>query len=60
MTNLIDGEKAFKEIKKILIGIDYEVIVGELGWWDTSKGAEFGAEKLKLIKAVLTESDKDS
>jgi hypothetical protein len=44
---LIDG------IKKILAGIDETETESQLGWWETSSGAEFGKRKLdELIKLI--------
>jgi hypothetical protein len=40
-------------IKNILKGIDQTEIESPDGWWETSTGAEFGAEKLKQIIEVL-------
>ena len=40
-------------IKDILRGVDQTEIESPDGWWETSTGAEFGAEKLKQIMAAL-------
>jgi len=46
-----------EKILKILDGIDKTEVEtcrpgyeGAEGWWETSTGAEFGAERIKLIK----------
>ena len=44
-------EDLFAEIRRVLNGIDKTEMDG--GWWETSKGAEFGAQKLKEIRALL-------
>jgi len=42
-----------KEIRSLLKGIDKEELEDYEGWWSTSKGAEFGKEKLEeLIRLV--------
>jgi len=42
-----------KEIRVLLKGIDKDELQHEEGWWSTSKGAEFGKEKLdELIRLV--------
>jgi hypothetical protein len=40
-------------IKDILKGIDQTEIESPDGWWETSIGAEFGAEKLKQIVEII-------
>jgi hypothetical protein len=48
--NLVFEAKLFvEEIKTILIGIDYEETNHKDGWWETSKGAKFGRERLSLL-----------
>lgn len=44
-------EKAETELDGILVGIDKEENVN--GWWETSTGAEFGAKKLRELRAFL-------
>jgi hypothetical protein len=41
------------EIEKLLIGIDTTETTNESGWWETSVGAEFGAEILGKIRLLL-------
>ena len=42
-----------EEIKAILSGIDCTESSSENGWWETSTGAEFGAQKLnEVIEAI--------
>ena len=44
-----------EEIRGLLKGIDKEELEDYEGWWSTSKGAEFGKEKLEeLIRLVNT------
>jgi len=47
------------EIDRILKGIDMEVCESDDGWWETSVGSEYGAQKLREIKQLLncTQSD---
>jgi len=40
-----------EQIKELLKGIDETELNG--GWWETSTGAEFGAEKLKALIALV-------
>ena len=40
-----------EQIKELLKGIDETELNG--GWWETSTGAEFGAEKLKELIALI-------
>ena len=42
-------------IKDILTGIDQTGIESSDGWWETSTGAKFGAEKLKQIEEALAQ-----
>lgn len=48
-----------EEIKKILIGIDQTELENPEGWWETSAGAEFGANKLKQIAEALAQSEQE-
>lgn len=41
------------EITKILDGIDHTQCDTPTGWWETSTGAEFGANRLALILAII-------
>ena len=42
-----------EQIKELLKGID-ETETGSIdGWWETSEGAAFGAEKLKELLALV-------
>jgi hypothetical protein len=43
-------------IKDILKGIDQTEIESSDGWWETSTGAKFGAEKLKQIEETLAQT----
>ena len=43
-------------IKDILKGIDQTEIESSDGWWETSTGAKFGAEKLKQILELLAQT----
>jgi hypothetical protein len=43
------------KIEEILKGIDKTEIDAEEGWWETSTGAEFGAERLRQIRALFKE-----
>ena len=45
-----------EQIKELLKGID-ETETGSIdGWWETSDGAKFGAEKLKELLALVERS----
>ena len=48
-----------EEIKKILIGIDKTELENPEGWWETSAGAEFGANKLKQIAEALAQPEQE-
>lgn len=52
MNSIID------KIKELLKGIDETETDSVDGWWETSTGAAFGAEKLKELLA-LVESNND-
>lgn len=41
------------KIREILKGIDKDQCESEEGWWETSKGAEFGKRKLEDIIKLL-------
>ena len=43
--------RLIEQTKELLKGIDETELNG--GWWETSTGAEFGAEKLKELIAAL-------
>jgi hypothetical protein len=42
-----------EEIKELLKGIDETETQSNEGWWETSTGADFGAEKLKELIALV-------
>jgi len=50
------GEGLRALVEQILDGIDRQETDVPAGWWETSNGAEFGAEILQKIRAVLTSS----
>ena len=50
MTNPTDPAAA---IELILVGIDELECSNDEGWWPTSTGAEFGAEKLAEVQAFI-------
>lgn len=52
----MDVEEAVAEARRILYGIDVEEYVSDDGWWETSFGAKFGAQKLAEIEALIRES----
>ena len=45
-----------EKIKVILKGIDQEECESAEGWWETSTGAEFGAEALKQILELVAQT----
>ena len=51
--------RMIEEIKKILIGIDQTELENPEGWWETSAGAEFGANKLKQIAEALAQPEQE-
>lgn len=51
--SLNDDERTalLRDIEEILVGIDRDECDGpQGGWWPTSAGAVFGAERLRLIR----------
>jgi hypothetical protein len=53
-------QKRLASILDILSGIDAEEADSQDGWWPTSVGAEFGAEKLRQIKALFADTEPDN
>ena len=49
----MDKEKLIREIKEILGGINQTQCEGGRGYWETSTGAKFGAEKLKEVITAI-------
>lgn len=45
-----------KQIEKILEGIDKTETEDKNGWWETSTGAKFGAQKLEELKKLIREN----
>ena len=45
--------KKLAEVEKVLDGIDKDETEYQDGWWETSVGAKFGAQKLKEIRSIL-------
>jgi hypothetical protein len=54
MKNTTEGLLA--EIEKILDGIDRQETDDETGWWETSHGADFGRERLILIRQLFSKA----
>ena len=46
-------EELKSEIRRILSGIDQTEADGPSGWWETSAGAEFGAQKLAELESLI-------
>lgn len=42
-----------EEVRQILAGIDEQETQRDDGWWETSTGAEFGAQKLAEVVALI-------
>lgn len=42
-----------QEVEQILAGIDKTESESADGWWETSAGSAFGAERLKLVMAAI-------
>jgi len=47
-----------KEIEEILRGIDDEETQSEDGWWETEAGADFGKQRLDLIRELFKQDEK--
>lgn len=43
----------YDQIAEILKGIDKTESDDDMGWWETSEGANFGAHKLAEIKSCI-------
>ena len=62
MTNIVDGnttlhpmtEELLSKIDALLDGIDRDESHEDGGWWETSKGASFGAAKLRELKELIS------
>ena len=52
----MDTEAALTQLRAIVKGIDHEECddPSDGGWWETSEGAEFGAQKLAELEALVT------
>jgi hypothetical protein len=48
-----EWEAMKSKIIKCLDGIDKDECENSIGWWETSKGAEFGASKLKEVLDII-------
>ncbi|MDR2294405.1 MAG: hypothetical protein LBE05_04285 [Microbacterium sp.] len=46
-------KEALDEVRRILTGIDIDEYDSDVGWWETSDGAHFGAEKLAEVEALV-------
>jgi hypothetical protein len=47
------GQTPLAEVEEILDGIDSTETDEPPGWWETSTGADFGKERLRLIKELF-------
>lgn len=48
-------EEAKQKLHSITKGIDQDECESELGWWETSGGAEYGAGRLKELESLIDE-----
>ncbi|GGM42165.1 hypothetical protein GCM10010489_11550 [Microbacterium saperdae] len=50
---VVDAQSPLEMLRQIVRGIDSDDASGE-GWWETSAGAEFGAEKLRQLEILVS------
>ncbi len=48
-------ESLLSEVREVLKGVDEKGCSSSDGWWETSAGAAFGAERLAALEALLRE-----
>ena len=46
--------EALQRLREIVDGIDRDEMHDD-GWWETSTGAEFGAQRLKLLEELVSD-----
>jgi hypothetical protein len=46
-------DELLAEVLEILKGIETEELLDDKAWWETSLGAEFGRERIVLIKEAF-------
>ena len=47
------SDAAVRELRSIVDGIDRDETEDDDGWWETSTGAEFGAERLRHLERLI-------
>jgi len=47
-----------QEIEEILLGIDETETQSEEGWWETSTGADFGKQRLAMIRELFKQDER--
>jgi len=47
---------ALEKVKALLAGIDKEESESDIGWWETSTGADFGKSILNQVNALITDT----
>jgi hypothetical protein len=53
---IMTEEEALDRLHEITAGIDeVEGAYGSSGWWETSAGAAFGAERLRRLESLISE-----
>ena len=57
MTDSVSHREIIQAVLEILHGIDQTETESQGGWWETSKGADFGADVLTKIRALDGKSD---
>ena len=50
-----EADTLIAAVRKELTGIDDTEVSSDSGWWETSAGAEFGAERLAAVVALIEE-----
>jgi len=48
-----EADTLIAAVRKELTGIDDTEVSSDSGWWETSTGAEFGAERLAAVVALI-------
>lgn len=51
MMSRMDRDQALQRLETIVDGIDVTELDG--GWWETTTGADFGAQRLAQLRALI-------
>lgn len=51
----MNRQEALAKLHEITAGIDCDEEISANGWWETSTGADFGSERLRMLEDLVSD-----